>query len=88
MLESKLYLDGERAGQSCGISEMSFQGCVQKCEFGMESTTTVLSRNVKLAVKGLTLLRQTDIPYVFTKRRIVYYRRVQIRKKIIIIVLT
>ena len=30
-----------------------FQGCVQKCEFGMESTTTVLNRNVYLAVKGL-----------------------------------
>ena len=33
---------------------MFFQGCVQKCEFGMENTTTVLSRNANLAVKGLT----------------------------------
>ena len=26
---------------------------MQKCEFRMESTTTVLSRNANLAVKGL-----------------------------------
>ena len=36
------------------IFEMFFQGCVQKCEFGMESTTTVVSRNADLAVKGLS----------------------------------
>ena len=53
MLESKLYSDGERAGESRSIFEMFFQGCVQKCKFGMESTTTVLSRNANLAVKWL-----------------------------------
>ena len=55
ILDSKLYTDWERARESRGIFEMLFQGCVQKCEFGMETTTTVLSKNVNLAVKGLTL---------------------------------
>ena len=56
MLESKLYSDGERAGESRGIFEMFFQGCAQKCEFGMESTNTVLRRNANLVVKGLSTL--------------------------------
>ena len=54
MADSKLYLDGERAGESLGIFEMLFQGCVQKCKFCMESTTTVLIRNANLVVKGLS----------------------------------
>ena len=53
MLQSKLYLDGGRVGECCGIFEMCLQGCVQKCKFGMKSTTTVLSRKANLAVKGL-----------------------------------
>ena len=66
MLDSKLYSDGERAGESRGIFEMRFQGCAQKCEFGMESTTAALSRDADLAVERVKNSRMDEDSLLLT----------------------